>query len=91
MEFDADKIELIYFLNKRWLVSISLRISDRNEIELAEIVKWLGVYLDRKLNFKRHVIKRMIKVEKVFLSIKGLINTGRGFFLGDKIAVYRVY
>ncbi|RAL66803.1 hypothetical protein DID88_007586 [Monilinia fructigena] len=41
-------------------------------------LRWLGVWLDRKLTFKRHIAERVEKARKVALHIKHLANTVHG-------------
>ena len=41
-------------------------------------LRWLGVWFDRKLTFKRHVTERASKARKVAFHIRGLANTKDG-------------
>src|SRR6202165_1469668 len=38
-------------------------------------LRWLGVYIDRKLTFRRHISERCSKAEKVAWHLRGLANT----------------
>ena len=48
-------------------------------IESKNLVRWLGIWLDSKLNFKEHVEKKIADATRVFHQITRLSNTERGF------------
>ena len=81
MQFDRDKIELIYFHSKR-----SLDLEDEKYLikikeaifQPKELVKYLGIWLDSKLSFKAHVEKKIASAQKVLIQIERLSNTERG-------------
>jgi hypothetical protein len=39
------------------------------------VLRWLGVWFDRKLTFRRHVFKRAVKAQVVAYHIQGLART----------------
>ena len=41
-------------------------------------LRWLGVWFDRKLSFKRHVLERAAIARKVSYYIRGLVQTKDG-------------
>ncbi len=47
-------------------------------MEAKPTVKWLGIWLDSKLNFKEHVEKKVAQATRIFHQIKRLSNTERG-------------
>ena len=55
VKFDDDKSELIHFEKTRKVSKDTLELPNGTVIEPKNVVKWLGVWLDRKLNFKKHV------------------------------------
>ena len=59
VKFNDDKSELIYFEKKRNVSKEILELRNGTVLEPKNIVKWLGVWLDRKLNFKKHVETRI--------------------------------
>ncbi len=47
-------------------------------MEAKSTVKWLGIWLDSKLNFKEYVEKKVAQAIRIFHQIKRLSNTERG-------------
>ena len=47
-------------------------------IESKNLVRWLGIWLNSKLNFKEHVEKKITNITRVFHQIIKLFNTERG-------------
>ncbi len=47
-------------------------------MEAKPTIKWLGIWLDSKLNFKEHVEKKVAQATRIFHQIKRLSNTERG-------------
>ena len=41
-------------------------------------MRWLGVYMDRRLTFRRHISERCSRAEKVAWHLRGLANTKYG-------------
>src|SRR6266513_2313960 len=58
IQFDMKKTELIHFYHSDKSLKKSVKIM-KNRIFPQEIVRWLGVWFDRKLSFKYHVEKRI--------------------------------
>ena len=62
-----EKTELIHFHSKRidnyqdYIVRIG-----NIQIEPKSLVRWLGIWLDPKLNFKEHVEKKIADATRVF-------------------------
>ena len=54
MQFAPEKSELIHFMQLRHPIRLKLCLGD-TEIEPWESAWFLGVWLDRKLNFNEHV------------------------------------
>src|SRR6266513_707042 len=50
----------------------------KNNILPQELVRYLGVWFDRKLSFKINVQKRIAAANRMFHSISRLANTERG-------------
>lgn len=76
IEFDMKKTELIHFSHSNKSLKYSVRIMN-NSIFSKEMVRWLGIWLDRKLSFKIHVEKRIAVITRMFYSISRLANTER--------------
>ncbi len=59
IQFDPDKTELIHFHSKRNIgENVNIYFSENYLVEAKSTVKWLGIWLDLKLNFKEHIKKR---------------------------------
>ena len=79
--FDHDKTELIHFFpnqsidldDARFKVKIGEKV-----VKAQESLKWLGIYLDSRLNFKEHVTQKVAEATRVFYQIERLSNTERG-------------
>lgn len=75
--FDSAKTELQYFHNKRKYHEPSIRAGDA-EIKPNDCTRWLGVFFDRKLNFKDHVRRACQRARVVTDHVRHLGNTRRG-------------
>ena len=59
VKFDYDKSEMIYFEKSRNTSKDEVQLPNGTILEPKNFVKWLGVWLDRKLNYKKHVETRI--------------------------------
>ncbi len=79
IQFDPEKTELIYFHSKRNIgENVNICFSENYLVEAKPTVKWLGIWLDLKLNFKEYVEKKVAQATRIFHQIKRLSNTERG-------------
>ncbi|KAG9088664.1 hypothetical protein FRC06_001931, partial [Ceratobasidium sp. 370] len=84
LSFELEKCELIHFAaHKRDLAlnpDIHLRTSDATSgvVRAAHTIRWLGFFLDRRLDFKSHVSKMATKGLGVISGLRLLANTLRG-------------
>jgi transcriptional regulator of nitric oxide reductase len=81
IQFDIDKTEYMHFHRGRTPIEIGITINTGSsiiEVRPQEQVKWLGMWLDRKLTFKKHVEMRCAAATRAFYSIKRLSNTSKG-------------
>ncbi|RAL60508.1 hypothetical protein DID88_009704 [Monilinia fructigena] len=83
--FAPEKLEMIHLSRKRNTNAPSIRVSPELTITPVTAVgdeqpalRWLGVWIDRKLSFKRHVAERSTKALKVARHIKGLAGVRFG-------------
>ena len=67
IQFDMEKTELIHFYLKRIdnYQDYIVQIGDI-QIEPKNLVRWLGIWLNSKLNFKEHVEKKIANATRVF-------------------------
>jgi hypothetical protein len=75
IKFDDSKSEMIHFELKKEMSSNSITLSNETTLRSQKSVKWLEIYIDRKLNFKEHVSKRIANATKALYSINHLQNT----------------
>jgi hypothetical protein len=76
-----DKIEYIYFYRGQAPIEIGITINtgfETFEVLPQEQIKWLGMWLDRKLIFKKHVEMRCAAATRAFYLIKRLSNISKG-------------
>ncbi|KAK9443865.1 putative RNA-directed DNA polymerase from transposon BS, partial [Metarhizium brunneum] len=74
---DPDKTEVMHFSRKQNRSSPPVFHQDR-EIKAQKAMRWLGVWLDRKLTFNTHVEKWSLKAKKVISQLRFVNNTLRG-------------
>ena len=78
VKFDDDKSELIHFEKTRNVSKDTLELPNGTVLEPKNVVKWLGVWLDRKLNFKKHVETRISSANRSFFAIQNLMKSEWG-------------
>src|SRR6266511_598181 len=67
IQFDLEKTELIHFYSKRNIgENVNICFSENYLVEAKFIVKWLGIWLDSKLNFKEYVGKKVAQANRIF-------------------------
>jgi len=72
------KTELIHFNNSKKSMNRKHSVKFmNNRIFPQELVRYLGVWFDKKLSFKAHVEKRIAAANRMFHSISRLANTER--------------
>jgi ribonuclease HI len=85
--FAPEKLEMIHLTTKRGASAPVLKVND--ELEITPIttapkagqdpaLRWLGVWFDRKLKFRRHVSERTAKARQVAQHIRNLARTKDG-------------
>lgn len=87
MVFDPAKFKAIRFFRKRNLLNLDIKLPAlpfAQDLTVIRIVKptpkdasmrWLGVYYDARLSFKRHVEKMASKGQRAVADLKMLGNT----------------
>ncbi|OAQ61293.1 reverse transcriptase [Purpureocillium lilacinum] len=75
--FDPDKTEIMHFSRKKDPARRSIFQNDA-EIVPADSIRWLGLWLDRKLSFKTHVDEWTAKARRIANHLKALANTRQG-------------
>ncbi|XP_044718774.1 reverse transcriptase (RNA-dependent DNA polymerase) domain-containing protein [Hirsutella rhossiliensis] len=77
ISFDPEKTEVMHFSPRRRETKPPVRHGDM-EKRPETAMRWLGLWLDRKLTFKTHVEKWTAKAQAVANHIRSLGNTRRG-------------
>ncbi|KJZ68988.1 hypothetical protein HIM_11629 [Hirsutella minnesotensis 3608] len=77
ISFDPEKTEVMHFSPRRRETKPPVRHADV-EKQPETAMRWLGLWLDRKLTFKTHVEKWTAKAQTVANHIRSLGNTRRG-------------
>jgi hypothetical protein len=75
IKFDDSKSEMIHFELKKEMSTNTITLSNETTLKSQKSVKWLEIYIDRKLTFKEHVKKRTANATKALHSICRLQNT----------------
>ena len=75
VQFNNSKSELIHFCKDRKEQTAEITLSNKTVIKSVSQVKWLGIWLDRKLTFKAHVQKKVSAAIRVLFVIHRLMNS----------------
>jgi len=87
LSLDPQKTELLHFSRKRHIKNPALRtplgldLSRITEVKgclIGTPLRWLGLYLDRRLSFKHHAAQMAARAYKVTKGLQILGNTVRG-------------
>jgi hypothetical protein len=77
IEFDPSKTELIHFYRGKTLIEDGLVVANI-AIKPAPVVRWLGIWLDSKLNFEAHIEKRLNLATAAYYGLYRLCSTQKG-------------
>jgi hypothetical protein len=67
ISFNIDKTELIHFNNSK--NKPSLNLPNRELVSPSKVVKWLEIYFDKNLRFKKYIAYRASKAKQAFYKI----------------------
>lgn len=87
LKLNAAKTEAIIFTRKRQLPTKTLTI-DGHIIPWSKSVKYLGLVLDKELNWSQHVSIIRTKAMKAFNALSPLLNRRSALSPGTKLALY---
>ena len=87
MQFTPEKSELIHFTRSRRPIRLKLRLGDM-EIKPLESARFLGVWLDRKLDFNEHVRKVKGKLSTLNFALTRLAGSAWGCTLARAREIY---
>src|SRR5258707_15691805 len=89
-----NKTEYIYFYKRHAPIETGITINTgfkAIEVLPQKQIKWLGMWLDRKLTFKKHVEVRCAAATRAFHSIRRLSNTSKGLSFQATRQLYITY
>ncbi|KAL1738829.1 hypothetical protein HDZ31DRAFT_18368, partial [Schizophyllum fasciatum] len=95
LDIDIDKLELIHFTRKRADPALDLPIIVKlpnippRTIRPSMVMRWLGVFFDRKLTWKAHVEKMAMRARSTIAGLRILGNTVRGLHVANARLVYK--
>ncbi|KAL1756379.1 hypothetical protein FB107DRAFT_195514, partial [Schizophyllum commune] len=81
LDVDIDKLELIHFTRRRSdpapgpHINVSLPNAPARTIRPVNVMRWLGVFFDRKLSWKPHVEKMATRARSTIAGLRILGNT----------------
>ena len=78
VQFNAGKTELIHFHTKRQPIEESITIGSLEVKPATKPIRWLGIYLDRKLDFKAHVEIKINAATGAYFGLQRLSTTQKG-------------
>ena len=76
--FEMEKTELIHFSRHRKPLLTPLILNNQFTLQPKEVVRWLGIWFDRKLTFKTHVEKRLQLANGALSRVKQLASSTKG-------------
>ena len=75
VKFDDSKSELIHFFRKKQEAKNSVTLLNNTIAKLVKIIKWLSVWLNKKLNFKEHVQQKIAAAIRNLHLLNRLFNS----------------
>ena len=74
MQFNDLKSELIHFKKTRNHLKDSIILPNNTQIQPKSYVKWLGIWLDKKLEFKKHIETKVNNAINALYMISNLLK-----------------
>ncbi|KAF8631513.1 hypothetical protein AX17_005077, partial [Amanita inopinata Kibby_2008] len=96
LSIDADKTELIHFPHTPGDPSAEphININPPNDqarmVRPQQVIQWLGIYFDRKLNFKTHIANMATKARSTLAGLKILANSVHGLSIINACLLYKM-
>ena len=75
MQFNDSKSELIHFEKIRNHLKDSIILPNNTQIQFKFHIKWLGIWLDKKLGFKKHIETRINSATNALYLISNLFKS----------------
>jgi ribonuclease HI len=95
LSIDFDKSELIHFTRAR-VDPLAMPAVDLHppqgppvQVQPSGVIRWLGIFFDRKLNFKSHVQTMAARARSTIAGLRILANTIRGLSIANARILYK--
>ena len=89
LSFDGPKTELIHFKHRRNAPVNPLSITiGTNTIQPSSCLRWLGVWLDPRLTFRRHIKEKTAAATRAYFALRRLANTQNGLTVAAMRLLY---
>ena len=75
VQFDDSISELIHFHKSHKASTTTITLPNGTVLHPKEVIRWLGIWLDWKLNFKCHVQKRIMAATNAMYSVLRFMNS----------------
>ena len=75
MQFNNSKSKLIHFKKTRNHLKDSIILSNNTQIQFKFYVKWLSIWLDKKLGFKKHIETKVNNTTNALYIISSLFKS----------------
>src|SRR5690606_10998467 len=83
--FEDSKSELLHFTRARSTAESNkkvIRLPNGTMVKPSVVLRWLGVWLDRKLSFQHHIKTKLGSAERAQAAMSRLTNTEKGLTVG---------
>lgn len=91
IKINCKKTQAILFTRKRIIPDTGPIFINNTAIEWSEVVKYLGVFLDRKLLFKTHIERTLVKANTAKSQVFCLICKNSKMNIKNKLLIYKLY
>jgi len=76
--FDDSKSELIHFSTAQRRPTQTVELPNGTVVQPSECLRWLGIWLDRKLSYNKHVQHKATAARRALGALQGLANSENG-------------
>ena len=90
VRFDDERFELIYFESSTTSLIDTVKLLDNTILKSKLNVKWLNIYINQKLSFKKHVQNRIASANRVLHLINRLQNSEWDLKSNAKRQIYQI-
>src|SRR5690606_30833590 len=89
LSFDGPKTELIHFQHRTKPPTPNHSVTlPSSTISPSSVVRWLGVWLDKRLSFHEHVRIKIAAATRAFFALRRMANTQHGLTVSSMRQLY---